>query len=156
MLELPALLWERSKHSGKLCLRKSLIYRRKQQVHNLSLSLARTELCGACVPACVPLSGCCLGDPPVCEVTRINLLFAFHAWFCGCSCVLPVSVHTDSKKPTTIKKTEDDIAFSVLFPAFIFDPFSVLLVLSFLLIWLYYLSWLVQIRYTNMQHQFKI
>ena len=32
MLEIPALLWERSKHGGKLRLRESLKYRRKQQV----------------------------------------------------------------------------------------------------------------------------
>jgi len=25
---------------------------------------------------------------------KINLLFAFHPWFCGCSCILPVLVHT--------------------------------------------------------------
>ena len=30
-LEIPALLWRRSKHSGKLCLRESLIDGRKQQ-----------------------------------------------------------------------------------------------------------------------------
>jgi len=49
---------------------------------------ARTELRSACVPACVPLPWCCFRDPLVREVTKINLLFAFHPWFCGCSCVL--------------------------------------------------------------------
>ena len=52
--------------------------------------LAWTELSSACVPTCVPLPGCCFGASPVGEVTKINLLFAFHPWFCGCSCVLPV------------------------------------------------------------------
>ena len=56
--------------------------------------LAWTELRGACVPACVPLHGCCFGDPPVGEVTTISLVFAFHPWFGGCSCILPVPAHT--------------------------------------------------------------
>ncbi|KAM9240184.1 testis-specific serine/threonine-protein kinase 4-like [Leptosomus discolor] len=31
---------------------------------------ARTELHGACIPAYVPLPGCCCGDPPDCEVLK--------------------------------------------------------------------------------------
>lgn len=38
MLEMPALLWERSKHRGKLCLR---------------------DICGACVPVVVPVPCLC-------------------------------------------------------------------------------------------------
>lgn len=57
-------------------------------------TLAWTELHGACIPACVSLPGCRFGDPPVGEVTKINLLFASRPWFCGCSCVLPVPAHT--------------------------------------------------------------
>ena len=44
MLEISALLWERSKHSGKLCLRKSLTNRRKQQVRRSS-SMERALWC---------------------------------------------------------------------------------------------------------------
>lgn len=53
-------------------------------------SLAWIELCGACVPACVPLLSWCSGDPLVGEVMKINLPFAFHPCSCGCSCNLPV------------------------------------------------------------------
>ncbi|KAM6211427.1 uncharacterized protein WM294_000951 [Sarcoramphus papa] len=33
---------------------------------------SRTELRSACIPACVPLPGCCLGDPPIREAVDIK------------------------------------------------------------------------------------
>lgn len=47
-----------------------------------------------CILACVPLVRCCFGFPLVGEVTKIDLLFAFHVWFCVSSCGLPVPAHT--------------------------------------------------------------
>jgi len=91
MLEAPALLWEKSMHSGKLHLRESLIDRPKHQIQQSS---SKTKLHGACIPAFVPLPRCCFRDPLVGEVTKTNILLAFHPWFCGCSCILPVSAHS--------------------------------------------------------------
>lgn len=98
-LEIPALLSGRSRHSRKLRLLESLTYRQGQQVQTLSLSLAnehslaRTALRSAGVPACVPLPRGCFGHPLVHEVSRLNLGFAFHLWFCGYFCFPPVGSH---------------------------------------------------------------
>lgn len=47
-----------------------------------------------CTLVCVLLARCCFGNPLVGEVTKIDLLFAFHTWFCVSSCGLPVPAHT--------------------------------------------------------------
>lgn len=78
-LELPALVWRRSKHTeddsrvANPHLRGLSISRCKQQV---SSPLAWTELISACIPTCVPLPGCCSGDPLSGQVKKINALWA--------------------------------------------------------------------------------
>lgn len=58
-------------------------------------SLAQREFSRVCISACVPLSDCCFGDPPVIKVTEISLLFVFQRGVCRspavCLCQLRVT-----------------------------------------------------------------
>lgn len=42
----------------------------------------------------MPLPRWCFRDPLVRKVTELNVLFAVHLWFCGCSCILPHTAAT--------------------------------------------------------------
>lgn len=75
----PALLWERTKHSGKLHLQKAQIYRQKHQVQKFSFFgyflLSSKDRPPSCLHASawMLLHAWCL----VREIMTINLLFAF-------------------------------------------------------------------------------
>lgn len=69
--ETPALRWERSKPGGHVNSHSTCVNPWKPSGSSRSSQPpAWSKPCGACVPACVPLPRCCLGDPPAGEVNE--------------------------------------------------------------------------------------